>query len=165
VQVVGGPDGDFACLRATGRRHRLGFDGDAAVLRVLVGGRYVAYTHSWHDGEAEGQELDVMNVASGTDYALDVVSYASEGPFGSFVLKSNGATAWIVDESYNDEFGDDRPQIRVKRCSRRCLDRNPRDLKPNILDRGPRIGMRSLRMAGSKISWVEDGKRRRATLR
>jgi hypothetical protein len=163
VQVVGGPDGDFACLRSTGRRHRLGFEDDAAVTRVLVRGRHVAYTHVWYDGEAEGQELAVMNVGTGTVYDLDAVSCAGGGSFGSFVLKPNGATAWILDESYCNDISESG-QTRVKRCSRRCLDRDPREPRPTRVDRG-RIDQRSLRLSGSKISWINDGKRRRATLR
>jgi hypothetical protein len=138
-------------------------DGDIEIHSLKLRGRYVAYLSDWQEGEEEASVFSVMNVRSGKIAELDFVAYAGRQPWGPYVLKPNGSSAWAVGEGWNDEFGDDGAVV-VRRCPRAsCLDTSRQ--RPVTVDDSPRIALHSLRLAGSKLSWLRAGVRRRATLR
>lgn len=148
-----------------GRLHTLDYLGEDSIEihSLKLRGRYVAYLSEWQEGEEEASELSLMSVRTGAIHTLDLVAYADPEPWGNYVLKPNGSTAWIVDEAYGDEFADD-PAIVVRRCPRKsCL--LTAKQRPVTVDDAPGIALHSLRLAGSKLSWTRRGVRRRATLR
>ena len=150
-----------------GRLHALDDGGDDApeVHSFKLRGRYVAYLSSWIEGEEEASELSLINARTGAIHRLDLVTYAGPQPWGPYVLKPNGSTAWVVDEAWGDDFADG-PQVVVRRCPRAsCLRADPERRRPVTVDDSPRIALHSLRLAGSKLSWLRAGVRRRATLR
>ena len=155
--------GVSAGLRPDGPMHSLDYLGDDAVEihSLRVRGRYVAYVSDWQEGEEEAAEFSLINARTGAIHRLDFTSYATANAFGSFVLKPNGSTAWIVTDV---TAAGDEPRIHVKRCPRAsCL--RTRAQRPATVDSGRRIRMSSLRLSGSRISWLDGGTRRRSTLR
>jgi hypothetical protein len=72
------------------------------------------------------------------------------------VLRSNGSVAWSEND-LDPRFEDEREEIGViYRRTRRGTTR---------LDRGHRVDPDSLVLVGRKLSWLSEGKHRRATLR
>ena len=164
LQVVSGRDGDFACLRATGRRHQIGLPGEVILDRAWVAGHHAAYVADVYDGELDFEDLGVVDARSGTQHLLEQAYCARCNPFTSVVLKPNGASAWIADQGHTYD-GYERGMVGVWRCSARCLRRDERSRRPTLLDQGHGIEKRSLRRSGSKVSWIRSGRLRRATLR
>lgn len=143
----------FGCDRPTRRRVRLDFvncEPDTCfVNRVRVAGRYVAWeTRSSGRNDESSQHLRVAAVPSGRTVAeeLDV-----PGPATDHVLRTNGASAWILDLSTQQGRS-----YRVLRISAGGKSRR--------LAEGPDIEPASLRRDGRSVSWLQSGIRRRAAL-
>ena len=140
-------------------------DDDIEVHSLKLRGRYVAYLSSWSFEEEQASVFAVMNARTGAIHELDSNSVYGPDAWGGYVLKPNGSSAWIVDDAFGDEFSDD-PAVVVRRCPRAtCLRADPRTRRPTTVDDAPGIAFGSLRLSGSKISWMRGGVRRRATLR
>jgi hypothetical protein len=137
---------------------------EITIHSLKLRGRYVAYVSGWNEGEEEASVFSVMNVRTGAIHELDAVSYSAAAPWGGYVLKPNGSSAWIVDEAYGDEFGPETAVV-VRRCPRASCLRAGSRRRPVTVDDSPRIALHSLRLTGSKLSWIRAGIRRRATLR
>ena len=150
-----------------GKLRSLDYQGEDVIeIHALkLRGRYVAYLSSWHEGEEEASELALMNARTGAIHGLDLVAYAGPQPWGPYVLRPNGSTAWTVDDSWNDEVSEDDAVV-VRSCPReRCLRANPRAPRPVTLDDSPGIVLDSLRLNGSRLTWARGRVLRHATLR
>jgi hypothetical protein len=119
--------------------------------------------------------IDLANQGSAVGRANAVPAAGRHGrpavKIGSLRVKRNGSMAWIMcPEREFPELGPGpEPASRRPNCVK-TGDRNrvykveaPSE-RPKLLDKGSDIDPSSLRRKGSVISWVADGKRRRATL-
>lgn len=139
----------LVCSRTTGNAVVLASDPEEWLTRWKLGGSFIAYY--WNACEPPGDgpcygDLRVLDVRRGR-YAHSI---GDNEPF-AIVVHPNGALAW-TEEGYG---GEDTGGY-VYRSTFRGKTR---------LDRGPDVDPGSLRLRGRKVSWVNGGRVRRATLR
>lgn len=140
-------DDTISCSKTTGHHRVLASDSYEYLDNLTLSGHFVAF---WWTGcltvdEHCSAALDVHDVRTGR------LVFTTDSNPAVLVLRPNGSVAWSV-EGLGD--GDDGGY--VYRHTARGTTR---------VDRGLRLDPWSLRLRGSKLSWLNGGERRRATLR
>jgi hypothetical protein len=144
---------------------------DDWVSHVTVAGHMVAFFDHYVDGAptgAEGGHLRVVDVARRKGVFWDRVTgfYTDGGPNAlarMIRLKSNGSVAWTTCpwHSSEDVFGEplvcDRPgpDSTFQVAAHSAMDTAA--ARTRILDEGPDVNPRSLRLRGSTLTWMHDG--------
>ncbi len=151
----------YGCAGASGKSHRLGKRGfcplQACVGRVALAGRTAAYELDTFGVDTSSSGVVVRNLANGRVLMNRGAIWNVPGPesfesVSSIVVKRDGAVAWIAKVS---SIGHPSALFEVHRDDRQAHD---------LLDSGPGIAPRSLRLHGSTITWTDAGKTRSATL-
>jgi hypothetical protein len=119
---------------------------------VALRGPLAAAIHKYHDQNLEVDEIalkvvDLRDPVRGIQRDLDLGGDAAD-----VALTRAGGVAWIECKSKKDDCSDPRPVYKVYR-----LDSNAP--KPRLLGRGRRIAPRSLRLRGSRLTWLDAGRR------
>ncbi len=134
-----------SCLGTTGR-----------VASVTVTGRLVGYSLTQCGVDVISARVVVRDLATGravvSDPAATVVEVEGLESVGKVVLASDGAVAWTVQSS----------SIVAHRTVREVI--AARGSRERVLATGPRIGLRSLRLKGSTLSWADGTRTSRASL-
>ena len=141
-------DDTIACSKVNGNRLLLLQDSYDYAEELKLRGHFVA--HDQHTCDESGFGCFVVLLVH--DVRRDDEVFLRRASPETFVLRSNGSVAW-TEAGYPDIDG---PGGFVFRHTRRGTTR---------LDAGPRVDVDSLRLTGRKLSWINDGERRRATLR
>jgi hypothetical protein len=151
----------YGCSASSGRRFRLGassitLDQPRVALVALAGGD-AACALSSHGVDTGSAEVVVRRLTDGRVlHRAPAVSQVS-GPesFSSvtaLVVTRGGGAAWIGSSSSIATRGH---RVEVRRVDARGR---------AMLDSGPGIGLRSLRLRGSRLTWADAGRERSATL-
>jgi hypothetical protein len=140
----------FVCSKVNGTRRMIAFDPEDVAELIVLRGHFVAY--GWESCEPPGPEAGCARRLYVRDVRREEPVFASGGEPDWIVLRSNGSVAWS--ETMLDDA--DRDVGLIYRHTRRGTTR---------LDRGRRVDPGSLRLTGRKLSWLNGGERRRATLR
>lgn len=140
----------FACSKVTGENVRIAFDPEDVATLITLRGHFVAY--GWESCEPPGPEAGCVQSFYVRDVRRKKPVFAGGGEPDAVVLRANGSVAWS--ETVLDE--DDRDVGEIHRHTRSGTTR---------LDRGPRVDTGSLKLVRNKLSWLNNDKRRRATLR
>ena len=152
----------YGCSASTGRRFRLGASSTTLsqprVGLVALAGADAAYALSSHGVDTGSTQVVVRRLTDGKMlHSAPAVSRVSEpesfSSVTALVVKPDGATAWIGVAHSIVNHG---PEVfEVHR-----VDRHGRAL----LDSGPGIAPRSLRVHSSRLTWSDAGRARSATL-
>lgn len=154
----------YGCSAARSRSFRLGSVSrsirQAEAAPVAVAGELAAYGLSNFGVDTVRASVVVRRLTDGkTLKQLPVTRAAGAETFesvGSLAVKANGAVAWIGSE--HSIGAGRRSSIEVHAAGAAAgVDR--------VLDSGPNIKPASLRLHGSRLSWVNRGRTRHATLR
>ncbi len=152
----------FGCSVARGRSFRLGHASrsvaESRVGPVAVGGELAAYCLTSFGVDTVGASVVVRRLTDGVQLkefrATRAVGAEAFESVGSVVVRGNGAVAWIGSES--SIVARHRTSIEVHAAGAGG---------DRLLDSGPHVDPASLRLHGSRLSWVDGGATRHATLR
>jgi hypothetical protein len=148
----------FACAYSVGKYIPFDPDGELEIEEIALRGVAVAFVFRACDGFSCFEVLQSLNAATGKRRDVSPVNQCGidEGgcqEFTDIAVARSGSVAWI-------QRGGAR---RVVRCDVACLRGGGRSRK--ALDRGSRISLTSLTLRGTRLSWVNAGHRKAATLR
>jgi hypothetical protein len=158
--LQGAQDKFYVCVRANGRRFRAD-DRQSDMVTMLQttltsAGSYAAYGYTFYENEdTEGLRIVVLNLTTGkqTNYREAPTEFVNNA-VPSLVLRSTGAAAWIAQE---------KPVQGDEAITRREV-HSGKSGKIKTLDTGLEVEPRSLKLAGSTISWVKAGETKTASL-
>jgi hypothetical protein len=166
--LISGATGEYyGCLLARGTRIDLGgFDG-IYPPKAIAGSLVAAAIDFCEEGDDCATMVEVVDLR---DEWLGVNRFVSAGPgyseIRSLVLKRDGAVAWAGCSSrYGPAYGRVGYECKRGDASRRVFALDRRSRKPRQLDVGRRIDPKSLRLRGSRLSWLKAGRRRYGRLR
>jgi hypothetical protein len=151
----------YGCSAARGRSFRLGHASravaEARVGPVAVAGDLAAYGLQSFGVDTVSTTVVVRRLTDGTEVkelrATHAVGAEAFQSIGSIAVLANGAVAWIGSEH---SIVGHRSAIEVHAAGAGG---------DRVLDSGPNIDPASLRLHGSRLSWVDGGATRHATLR
>jgi hypothetical protein len=157
VEASDGYEYAVACLYSVDKPVTLGLDidGDPDVGLYRLAGRYVAYRESSCEGLGGClSDVFVRDLRTGKK--------VFEGPQGvpfdnvsDLALKDTGAVAWIAQPEGGDGVSPPGAQTTLWASDRQGF---------RVLDSGDGIGLRSLELSDSTLTWIKDGMPRTATL-
>jgi hypothetical protein len=157
VEESDGYDYAVACLYSVDRPVSLGLDidGDPDVGLYRLAGPYVAYRESSCEGLGSClSDVFVRDLRTGKK-----VFEGTQGvPFDNvsdLALKETGAVAWIAQPEGGDGVSPPGAETTLWASDRQGF---------RVLDSGEGIGLRSLELSGSTLTWVKDGVPSTATL-
>ncbi|MGI8572862.1 MAG: hypothetical protein ACR2L9_09620 [Solirubrobacteraceae bacterium] len=151
----------YGCAGASGKSYRLGKRGfcrlQSCVGQIALAGQTAAYELDTFGVDTSSSGVVVKNLANGRVLMNRVAIWNVPGPesfesVSSIVVKRDGALAWIAKVS---SIGHPSALFEVHRDDGRAHD---------LLDSGPGIAPRSLRLHGSTMTWTDAGQTRSATL-
>jgi len=131
----------------------------------LAGGRVVGYAASINDAPGSDFIVSVENVGDDQP-VLYRASNRGDGVTSLRVL-SDGSVAWIECTKPGASLLN-HGEVKCGNSTREILRHRVRDgrkARPEVLARSPHIKAYSLRLDGTRISWVQAGRRRSANLR
>jgi hypothetical protein len=154
----------YGCIEATGRRRKLGSAG-SSLLRagrvgsVSLGGLMVAYGLERCGVDTCGSTVAVRDLASGSHIADLVAGTLALRPesfvsVAALVVRSSGAVGWIAEDGSILSHGGATYEVH----------RFERGGQGSLLDSGASIQPKSLRLAGSRMTWQHGSATRSATL-
>jgi hypothetical protein len=150
------------CSSRTGRTVRLGQTrtclGKPRVGMVAVAGELAAYATETCGVDTGAGSLSLRRLSDGRGLGTYQAVSPPVGPESyrsivSVVLRRSGSVAWIGEAS---SVISHRSQFEVQAASAGAV---------RVLDRGPGIAPRSLRLHGERLTWRDRGRTRSATLR
>jgi hypothetical protein len=157
VEASDGYEYAVACLYSVDKPVTLGLDidGDPDVGLYRLAGPYVAYRESSCEGLGSClSDVFVRDLRTGKK--------VFEGPQGvpfddvsDLALKETGAVAWIAQPEGGDGVSPPGAETTLWASDRQGF---------RVLDSGDGIGLRSLELSGSTLTWVKDGVPSSATL-
>ncbi len=150
----------YGCSVARGRSFRLGHAvralAQARIGPVAVGGDLAAYGLQSFGVDTVSASVVVRRLTDGTELkelrATRAVGAESFESIGSVVVMANGTVAWIGSEH---SIVGHRSAIEVHAAGAGG---------DRVLDSGPNVDPASLRLRGARLSWVDGGATRHATL-
>jgi hypothetical protein len=150
----------YGCSVARGRSFRLGNVSrslaESRVAPVAVGGEFAAYGLESFGVDTVSASVIVRRLTDGTEVkelrATRAVGAEAFESIGSVAVRANGAVAWIGTEHSIVGHGS---AIEVHAAGAGG---------DRVLDSGSRIDPASLRLHGSRLSWVDGGATRHAVL-
>lgn len=150
----------YGCSAARGRSFRLGHAtralAQSRVGPVAVAGDLAAYGRSSFGVDTVSASVVVRRLTDGTEVkqlqATRAVGAEAFESIGSVAVLANGAVAWIGSEH---SIVGHRSAIEVHAAGAGG---------DQILDSGPNVDPSSLRLHGSRLTWVDGGATRHATL-
>jgi len=150
----------YGCSVARGRSFRLGHAAralsESQVGPVAVAGDLAAYGLRSFGVDTVSASVVIRRLTDGTEVkqlrATRAVGAEAFESIGSVAVLANGAVAWIGSER---SIVGHRSAIQVHAAGAGG---------DQVLDSGPNIGPTSLRLHGSRLSWVDGGATRHATL-
>jgi hypothetical protein len=160
----------YACTRKGGNLVQLDDPPSGSVAfpkpAIALSGYKLAYAVDTLDNDSEAStDVYVIDTRKPDIEAQQQGTRAStQAKIGSLVLSPTGATAWIscdVEQEGNGRIG--------RACSRpgasdRVYRLPPGARKPELLAKGRKIDPASLKRRAGHLSWIEDGRRKTATL-
>jgi hypothetical protein len=179
--VVLEPRGDrgeaLACWFRRDKLAELADPVDDYVSHITMTGRYVAFFDHFEDGADPGfvtMNFSVFDIRRRELVFLDRTTEYPSNPLALPVvirLKRNGSVAWSTCPWHESAGSFGEPlrcdsakadtRFQIVAHSSFSADRT----HSQILDSGPGIDVRSLRLRGSELSWTDGGELRRASLR
>ncbi len=147
---------DYACLYSNGHPRYLSTTEHFEYPLVRFAGPYVAYMPTI---EAVPGNVSVLNMSTGRAHEYESaqpIEGATCAEVTSLALKGDGAVAWIATNFLSPNC-EPRPgaTIEVRAHDRHGL---------RVLDTGTVIGLKSLRLSRSTVTWKDGGATRSATL-
>jgi hypothetical protein len=147
---------DYACLYSNGHPRYLSSTEHYEYLHVRFAGPYVAFEPTI---EAVPSNVGVMNMRTGRVHTYEAARPFENGTcseVNSLVLKGDGAVAWIATD-FPEQLCPHPPAttLEVRSHDRHGL---------HVLDSGTGIAPTSLRLHRARLSWVDGGSTRTATL-
>lgn len=175
AQEASGEPRTFACLFRRGRTQSLDdpFEGERVFPppAMKLVGPLIGYGVEQTDiGLPGGTFVPVIDLRRSLESPFHVVRTNRAGStrfaaVGSLALRRDGAVAWISCPSDSERGGRSRPACAVRGARHEVYKADGRPNERILLDRGPGIDPRSLRLKGSRVYWRVRGRLRRAVLR
>jgi hypothetical protein len=167
-------DGLYACLYATGHSRLIADEFWYPRPAVDINGRLIGSAVDLSEAaENEYTSIAVQELRPGAAPKLHLALVRPPLQIGSLRVKSAGAVAWIECSGESNGPGDPRPDCVapgrsrtngvVKRDS--ATDTTTDSQRVDGLAEGRDIDPRSLQLHGSRLSWLQGGKRHYAILR
>ncbi len=156
VEVYATQGSVFGCVRHGTHRYRLGSSGvdcmgsSGRVEDVTVSGDLAGYALGRCGVDTIGASVVVSDLRTGRRIvnrpAATILVVEGAVTVGEIVLRENGAVAWTVQAS----------SIVAHRSTRQVIEADAH--RETVLDTHGAIGLRSLRLAGSTVSWRDGGR-------
>jgi len=151
----------YGCVRPAGRSFRLGFMGggfDDELDVLSIAGPHVAYRWGYAGENFDHFSVSVMDLRSGM-----VRSTTDDPSPAKIALHPSGAVAWTTKAC----LWDTRPRIpgaiKIKRPCRYVVKADA--LGTRVLEGGPDIAARSIRLSGRTVRWTRAGRTHSYVLR
>jgi hypothetical protein len=159
-----------ACLRNGRRRFRLDTpaspdDGPAEVDNITLSGNFLLYSVRFSVGGGGDEFADLILTDLRTGGSPAIVGFGNRldrrTEVRASVLKRNGSFAWIQNAYL--QYGIVERTVQI--CPLRTCARGPRrSAAPTVVANSKTISPVSLTLRGSRIFWIEGGKRRSSRL-